>query len=116
MQRAWHSAIGLPRSSRSAEWMLGFVTPPDVSSSFMVPPNPSAKNDDRAEASWPRQYVTDHPGSVHGTALGHRPDELGGTLLPVYGGVALPRTSPRVRRGGRCCVPAAHRSRGNRDV
>ena len=32
------AAIGLPRSCTSAEWMLGFVTPPDVSKSFKVPP------------------------------------------------------------------------------
>src|SRR5689334_24222013 len=31
---AWHSATGLPRSSTSAEWMLGLVTPPEVSKSF----------------------------------------------------------------------------------
>ena len=37
--RAWHSAIGLPSSCTSAEWMLGFVTPPDVSKSFKVPPS-----------------------------------------------------------------------------
>jgi hypothetical protein len=29
----------LPRSCRSAEWMLGFVTPPEVSKSFTVPPS-----------------------------------------------------------------------------
>src|SRR5689334_24160578 len=38
MQRAPASPIGLPRSCTSAEWMLGFVTPPDVSKSFKVPP------------------------------------------------------------------------------
>src|SRR6478735_9416031 len=38
MQRAWHCAIGLPGSCTSAAWMLGFVTPPDVSKSFKVPP------------------------------------------------------------------------------
>ncbi|SDO44414.1 hypothetical protein SAMN05421507_102548 [Lentzea jiangxiensis] len=32
--RAWHSEIGLRRSRTSAEWMLGFVTPPAVSRSF----------------------------------------------------------------------------------
>src|SRR5688572_25321809 len=37
--RARHSETGLPRSCTSAEWMLGFVTPPDVSRSFTVSPN-----------------------------------------------------------------------------
>src|SRR4029078_3581694 len=36
--RAWHCATGFPSSCTSAEWMLGFVTPPDVSKSFKVPP------------------------------------------------------------------------------
>ena len=39
MQRAAQSAIGFPRSCTSASWMLGFVTPPEVSKSFKVPPN-----------------------------------------------------------------------------
>ncbi|MGA5519311.1 helix-turn-helix domain-containing protein [Streptomyces pseudogriseolus] len=34
MQSARHSSIGLPRSRTSAERMLAFVTPPDVSKSF----------------------------------------------------------------------------------
>ena len=38
MHRALDSAIGLPSSSTSASSMLWFVTPPDVSNSFMVPP------------------------------------------------------------------------------
>src|SRR6476646_4758939 len=42
---AWHSAIGLPRSCTSAEWMLGFVTPPDVSKRFKVPPRFARKVD-----------------------------------------------------------------------
>jgi hypothetical protein len=42
MHRAWQSAIGLPRSCTSAELMLGFVTPPDVSNSFKMPPNSRA--------------------------------------------------------------------------
>jgi hypothetical protein len=32
----------LPRSPTSAEWMLGFVTPPDVRSSFTMSPDSSA--------------------------------------------------------------------------
>ncbi len=35
-QRALHSAIDLPNSLTSADWMLGFMTPPDVSKSFSV--------------------------------------------------------------------------------
>ena len=35
---AWHSSIGLPSICTSAERMLAFVTPPDVSNSFTVPP------------------------------------------------------------------------------
>src|SRR4051812_6954108 len=38
MQRALESAIGLPNRPTKASRMLGFVTPPDVSSSFMSPP------------------------------------------------------------------------------
>src|SRR3954454_22075161 len=52
MQRAWLSAIGLPRSCTSAEWMLGLVTPPDVSRSFTL-------------AS--RSYCCKRSGSVRGT-------------------------------------------------
>jgi hypothetical protein len=39
MHRAWESAIGLPRRSTRASWMLGFVTPPDVRRSFTVSPD-----------------------------------------------------------------------------
>src|SRR5438034_646869 len=38
MQRASHSAIGLPSSSTSASWMLAFLMPADVSRSFKLPP------------------------------------------------------------------------------
>jgi len=37
MHRALHAAIGLPRRSTSAPWMLAFVIPPEVRSSFMFP-------------------------------------------------------------------------------
>jgi len=37
MQSAVDSAIGLPSKSMSASRMLGFVTPPDVSSNFIIP-------------------------------------------------------------------------------
>jgi hypothetical protein len=36
MQRAWQAATGFPSSCSSAAWMLGFVTPPDVSKSFKL--------------------------------------------------------------------------------
>jgi hypothetical protein len=38
MQSARDSEIGLPSRSTSAAWMLAFVTPPDVSKSFNMPP------------------------------------------------------------------------------
>src|SRR3954453_4471726 len=38
MQRAPESAIGLPSRSTRASRMLGFVPPPDVRRSFMLPP------------------------------------------------------------------------------
>src|SRR6266480_1038153 len=38
MQRALDSAIGLPRSSTSASWMLGFLMPADVRRNFMPLP------------------------------------------------------------------------------
>ena len=38
MQRALHSAIGLPRRSTSALWMLAFLMPAEVSRSLMLPP------------------------------------------------------------------------------
>jgi hypothetical protein len=37
MQRALESAIGLPRRSTSALWMLVFLMPADVSSNRMMP-------------------------------------------------------------------------------
>jgi hypothetical protein len=37
MQRALHSAIGLPRSPTSASWMLAFLMPADVSSNLIIP-------------------------------------------------------------------------------
>src|SRR3954467_15500299 len=37
MQSALDSAIGLPRSSRSALWMLGFLIPADVRRSRTMP-------------------------------------------------------------------------------
>src|SRR5690348_17197129 len=37
MQRALDSAIGLPRSSTSVLWILGFLMPADVSRSFTMP-------------------------------------------------------------------------------
>src|SRR4051794_6798267 len=37
MQSALDSAIGLPSRPMSASWMLGFVTPPDVSSNLIIP-------------------------------------------------------------------------------
>ena len=42
MHRALESAIGLPRISTNAWWMLLLVTPPDVSRSLKVPPGSSA--------------------------------------------------------------------------
>src|SRR5687767_553545 len=38
MQSALDSAIGLPRSSTSASWMLALLMPLDVRRSFKVPP------------------------------------------------------------------------------
>ena len=38
MQRASHSAVGLPSSSTSASWMLAFLMPADVRRSFKLPP------------------------------------------------------------------------------
>src|SRR6266496_6755738 len=37
MQRALHSAIGLPSRSMSALWMLGFLMPAEVRRYFMMP-------------------------------------------------------------------------------
>jgi hypothetical protein len=37
MQRALDSAIGLPRRSTSASWMLGFLMPADVRRSLILP-------------------------------------------------------------------------------
>src|ERR671932_1334112 len=37
MQRALASAIGLPRRSTSASWMLVFLMPAEVSSNFIIP-------------------------------------------------------------------------------
>src|SRR5262245_28776209 len=37
MQRALHSAIGLPRRSMSASWMLGFLMPAEVRRYFTIP-------------------------------------------------------------------------------
>ena len=37
IQRALHSAIGLPSSSTSAWWMLVFLTPAEVRRYFMLP-------------------------------------------------------------------------------
>src|ERR1700733_3231989 len=37
MQRALHSAIGLPSSSTSASWMLVFLIPAEVRRSLMIP-------------------------------------------------------------------------------
>src|SRR5690242_20846544 len=37
MQRASHSAIGLPSSSTSASWMLAFLMPADVRRYFIMP-------------------------------------------------------------------------------
>src|SRR3954449_923016 len=37
IQRALESAIGLPRRSTSASWMLGFLMPADVSSNRIMP-------------------------------------------------------------------------------
>src|SRR4051812_44478332 len=39
MHRALESAIGLPRSSTNALWMLAFLTPADVSRSLKMPPD-----------------------------------------------------------------------------
>jgi len=39
MHRALESAMGLPSISTSASRMLAFVTPPDVRSSFKIPPD-----------------------------------------------------------------------------
>jgi hypothetical protein len=38
MQRALDSAIGLPRRSTSALWMLLFLMPAEVRRSLMLPP------------------------------------------------------------------------------
>ncbi len=37
MHKAVQSAMGLPRRSSSAAWMLAFLTPAEVRSSFMMP-------------------------------------------------------------------------------
>src|SRR5690349_12588040 len=39
MQRAWHSAIGLPSRATNALWMLAFLVPAEVSKNFMIPPS-----------------------------------------------------------------------------
>src|SRR5262245_27840652 len=44
MQRALDSAIGLPRSSTSAAWMLVFLMPAEVSRSLMLPPGVTVSN------------------------------------------------------------------------
>src|SRR3954471_15915299 len=48
MQRALASLIGLPRRSRSALSMVGFLMPADVSRSFMRPPGVVAAGRERA--------------------------------------------------------------------
>jgi hypothetical protein len=42
MHRALESAIGLPRRSTNAWWMLVFLTPADVRRSLNMPPDSSA--------------------------------------------------------------------------
>jgi hypothetical protein len=42
MHRALESAIGLPRRSTNARWMLAFLTPADVRRSLKMPPDSSA--------------------------------------------------------------------------
>src|SRR5437899_8382291 len=43
MQRALDSAIGLPRRSTSALWMLAFLMPADVRRNRMIPPSHHAE-------------------------------------------------------------------------
>src|SRR5262245_54119305 len=42
MHRAVESAVGLPRRSTNAWWMLAFLTPADVRRSLKIPPDSNA--------------------------------------------------------------------------
>src|SRR5262245_44877807 len=55
MQSAVESAIGLPSRSTRASSMLWLVTPPDVRSSFKMPPSSGTRALTLATPGWPRK-------------------------------------------------------------
>src|SRR5690348_14959715 len=75
MQRAVDSAIGLPRRSTSASWMLGFLMPADVRRSRILPP---AGRWCRRERLGAPAVVTGRPARTHRL----RPDS-GSRRLPA---------------------------------
>src|SRR5690348_13903736 len=72
MQRASHSAIGLPRRSTSASWMLVFLMPAEVSSSFMIPLRDDAMGADK-RLRFPLLRGTGYMLAVTPTIAGRQP-------------------------------------------
>src|SRR3954470_11644909 len=64
MQRALDSAIGLPRRSTSASWMLVFLMPADVRRNLMLPPEVSTAGELSARKD-PYAVETGRPPKTH---------------------------------------------------
>ena len=86
---AWHSAIGLPSSCTSDDSMLAFVTPPDVSKSFNVPPG-SRRTGRMPVTTW--RVAQSHRDSLKSFAL------LGGYQLRVAVSCRVPPAPPARHR------------------
>src|ERR671937_3330824 len=67
MQRALASAIGLPRSSTSASWMLGLLMPEEQRRNFTMPPMSSTAGETfPAAAGLRRQFSPARPPGLGG--------------------------------------------------
>src|SRR6266540_143620 len=76
MQRASHSAIGLPSRSSIASLMLGFLMPADVRRNFTLPPR----------SRYCRRERSTTYGSVRGSDWQTNRNSSG-RVAPIYGGV-----------------------------
>jgi hypothetical protein len=86
MQRASHSAIGLPSRSSIASLMLGFLMPADVKRSFTLPPGVSTADENVLRPTDPYAVQTGRPLEIRrlaDLATGRGPAPSGGTGTPM---------------------------------
>src|SRR6266568_1444250 len=108
MQRASHSAIGLPSRSSIASLMLGFLMPADVRRNFTLPPGVGTADENVLRPTDPYMVRPADESKLIGSGLApaSRPRGHSGTLAQASA----------VTRDGSCdCLIAAGLTGSNRD-